>query len=1235
MRCLNILQWAVGSTTYFKILAGLFLLITVLNSCNGIEIEQAATSGTDKKISFVKDIAPILALRCQGCHNNEKPMMGFSVSSYSKILKGSKQSGPQEILVAGKPEESRLYEVLLANSVPRMPLKLKSLTAQDLKTIETWIRQGAKSDALSPETDLVKLVPPEFVLAAIEAGKSHQPTDKPSTKPILALSNDGKYVAIGENGWISIYDSTIKGVPVSKVGPLSDQVEFLWIDPSNQFLIVGSGRPGLEGAVSRYQIKENKLVYRTVVHKDQILSMTVSPDSRKIATGSYDKNIAILDLISGRLETYLKEHTEAVYSVAFGPTGSNRLVSASGDRTVKTWDFVLGKRLETMSDSTAELYSVAISNDGRIVYSGGVDRTIRAWDIQVQPPKLIQSALAHDSAITKLIFWTDPNKQRSELISTSEDRTVRRWNPLELKQVGESIKMTDWVHSWSTGSSKVAFGIYNGLSEVYDWSSAGPKLAWLRSSNSAIGGSPESLKPQPFRQTSLGVPSPRIITSGEESEVTLSGLGIGESTKIWVAPKDIVVSRLPTDSSQPNQLKLRLKVPPRVQFEVASIKLTTPLGVTAEQTIGLTPKKIRIIDVMDKIQLKEMPEIASGEIIQTTISKPGQAFRVKLKSNPGQLISISSFAKRIGSTLTPRIRLKSVEGQILADSSSKEGRDLSVSVLGAQNSMIVVELTDTQFSGSGGHFIVLKADQQPIADSQWPPAISSMGSIDLNWKSKTNEQSKTKLEIHCSLNNNRPSIVGLQPPAGWLSDHSRSIVNVIGNTVLRFGMIPTDGAGIGRFEKRGQNDTFMFKARKGERLIIETYAKRLGRNVDTAIEINDSNGMPVTGYRFRKVADTQIAFRDHNSTIKGIRLTHWADFQMGDYVLINREVARILTLPRNPDDDCLFYSDDNRLGYFGTTPEQHPMARTVTKLERISEEMESSIDQNLLHKIPYANDDGGIAVANDSFIDFLSPADGSFSIKVRETQGQFGDDAAYALVVRNPAPDFSLQISPMDWSISTGSPKLLTARIQRFDGFNGPVSLQVEGLPHGWKATPGLVEAGQLNADILIEIPFEKVVSLNPESSWKIVGTGISNGNEIRKEVSGMNSSWVLMPKSNLKITTSASQVQIVPGTISQLNLIAERSEGFSGRIPIDVRNLPYGVRVLDIGLNGVLITEKQTQRNIRIYAEPWVQAQSRPFFAVGRAEGPGTADSSPPVVLNVVRPSKLNPEIPAVSLTK
>jgi hypothetical protein len=66
------------------------------------------------------------------------------------------------------------------------------------------------------------------------------------------------------------------------------------------------------------------------------------------------------------------------------------------------------------------------------------------------------------------------------------------------------------------------------------------------------------------------------------------------------------------------------------------------------------------------------------------------------------------------------------------------------------------------------------------------------------------------------------------------------------------------------------------------------------------------------------------------------------------------------------------------------------------------------------------------------------------------------------------------------------------------------------------------------------------------------------------------------------------------------------------------VRNLPFGVRVLNLGLNGVLVPEGQVERTVFLHAEPWAEAAERPFYAVGKAEAAATEHSSAPIELVV-----------------
>jgi hypothetical protein len=101
--------------------------------------------------------------------------------------------------------------------------------------------------------------------------------------------------------------------------------------------------------------------------------------------------------------------------------------------------------------------------------------------------------------------------------------------------------------------------------------------------------------------------------------------------------------------------------------------------------------------------------------------------------------------------------------------------------------------------------------------------------------------------------------------------------------------------------------------------------------------------------------------------------------------------------------------------------------------------------------------------------------------------------------------------------------------------------------------------------------------------------------------------------------------VVIRPGERVSMTLGVRRSPAFKGRVPIDVKNLPQGVRVLNIGLNGVLVTEAQAERSVFLLAEPWARPMTRPFYAVGKAESAGTEDSSPPIEL-IVAPAGSGP---------
>ncbi|MBI3862483.1 MAG: PSD1 domain-containing protein [Planctomycetia bacterium] len=99
----------------------------------------AAKPTPEQEAYFEKTIRPILVARCLECHGDKKQEGDLRLDSGAGVLKGN-DSGPA--VVAGRPEESRLIEVIGYKDPIRMPPKQK-LTDDEIAAITNWVKIGA------------------------------------------------------------------------------------------------------------------------------------------------------------------------------------------------------------------------------------------------------------------------------------------------------------------------------------------------------------------------------------------------------------------------------------------------------------------------------------------------------------------------------------------------------------------------------------------------------------------------------------------------------------------------------------------------------------------------------------------------------------------------------------------------------------------------------------------------------------------------------------------------------------------------------------------------------------------------------------------------------------------------------------------------------------------------------------------------------------------------------------
>jgi hypothetical protein len=168
----------------------------------------------------------------------------------------------------------------------------------------------------------------------------------------------------------------------------------------------------------------------------------------------------------------------------------------------------------------------------------------------------------------------------------------------------------------------------------------------------------------------------------------------------------------------------------------------------------------------------------------------------------------------------------------------------------------------------------------------------------------------------------------------------------------------------------------------------------------------------------------------------------------------------------------------------------------------------------------------------------------------------------------------------------------------RMDGFDGPISVNFDGLPPGITATPTVIPPGQIFATVLLKsdgTPQSKAFPIQVSGRYADK-VRFANQDDNLKLVS-------VMPQADITMTAITKVVELEAGSTADVNLSITRNNGFEGRVPVQVMNLPPSVRVLDVGLNGVLLNEDETKRGFTLAALPDSEPLEQVIYIGGTIE--------------------------------
>jgi hypothetical protein len=240
------------------------------------------------------------------------------------------------------------------------------------------------------------------------------------------------------------------------------------------------------------------------------------------------------------------------------------------------------------------------------------------------------------------------------------------------------------------------------------------------------------------------------------------------------------------------------------------------------------------------------------------------------------------------------------------------------------------------------------------------------------------------------------------------------------------------------------------------------------------------------------------------------------------------------------------------------------------------------------------------------------------------------------MIAREPHPDFRLSVAPKNPNVPSGGRVPLTVTALRLDDFDGPIDVRVEGLPAGLAATGGVIAPGQVTTTLLLSA--EATRKFAAAVPLQVAGRANVQGRELAHRASPDDRLQLIAvaPKPDIEMTAVTKQVVLEPGGTAKVEVSIKRNNEFGGRVPVEVRNLPPGVLVTDVGLNGVLLNENEDHRTFTLQALPNAEPIAQPIVLSGkietRADAQQTSYASEPIQLSVKPKSQVAGKMAAPS---
>jgi hypothetical protein len=243
--------------------------------------------------------------------------------------------------------------------------------------------------------------------------------------------------------------------------------------------------------------------------------------------------------------------------------------------------------------------------------------------------------------------------------------------------------------------------------------------------------------------------------------------------------------------------------------------------------------------------------------------------------------------------------------------------------------------------------------------------------------------------------------------------------------------------------------------------------------------------------------------------------------------------------------------------------------RLEVKARRFGTPLQSGLDSVLEVLSPAGavlatNDD---AFGKDAALTFAPPADGEYVVLIRDLHNRGGETFVYVLEMEPAHPDFTLRCDPAKAMIGPGSSTAWYVQVNRLNGFAGPVTVELRGLPKGVTVNPLTITAAMTQGLLVLTADAN---AMTDATAVEVFGTGADGKAELTRRAVAVEEIYlpgggrgrfdaklfavaVTEPTDIKAVRVKPSSVTIKPGEEFRIEVTIERRSDYDKGVTLDV----------------------------------------------------------------------------------